>query len=174
MRTQVVLFAGVGILLAGVSSAHAVFANSLTASQFVTPFGSGSVVGAPDGGGLWLGDTFDPPANPGFIVVQFSTSLFDGPGVDLQVYDVGSSADEVANISVSNDGVIFTPVGSINAIANTLDISGGFAGPFSYVRVANGSTLHSIDVDAIEAFHVPEPASMTALFAAGCMLRRRR
>ena len=144
--------------------AASIYADALISSQFVTSFGSGLVTGAPDGGGLFLGDTFDPPAHPGFIVVHFATPLFDGPGADIVVYDVANSANETASISVSADGVSFTSVGSLNAVANTLDIAGLYSGGFSYVKIANSSTVVSIDVDAVQGLNtVPEPATTQLL-----------
>ncbi len=163
----------------GVSRAS-VFASSLVSSQFVTSFGSGNVTGAPDGGGLFLGDTFDPPAHPGFIIVHFNTPLIDGPGDDIRVIDVVNSTNETANISVSSDGINFTLIGGLNAVANTINVAGLFAGQFSYIKVANSSTLVSIDVDAVEGINavtIPEPATFLSIGCGLCGLlvfRRRR
>ena len=66
-------------LAAPISLRAAFFAGGLVHSQFVTSFGSGLVTGAPDAGGLFLGDTFDPPAHPGFITVSFSTPSVPWP-----------------------------------------------------------------------------------------------
>jgi PEP-CTERM motif len=162
------------LVLAGLStSAHAVvYADALVSQQFTTSFGSGLVTGAPDGGGRFLGDTFDPPANPGNIVVKFTSGLTTGVGADLFVVDVASSANETANVFVSPDNVNFTFVGGLNAVANTLDFGGLYSGVFYYVRLVNSSTLASIDIDAVAgnfAAPVPEPSTY-ALFGAGALL----
>jgi hypothetical protein len=139
------------LILAGLSTAaHAVvYADALVSQQFTTAFGSGLVTGAPDGGGRFLGSTFDPPANPGNIVVKFSSGLTTGVGADLFVVDVASSANETANVFVSPDNVNFTFVGGLNAVANTLDFGALYTGVFYYVRLVNSSTLVSIDIDAV-------------------------
>ena len=158
--------------------AASIFADSLVSSQFVTAFGSGLVTGPPDGGGLFLGDASDPPATPGFIVVHFASPLVDGAGDDIRVFDVVSSTNETADISVSSNGLSFTFVGGLNAVNNTLNIGGLFSGPFSYVRIANSSRTVSIDVDAVEGLNaVPEPTTMLLLisgFGLLCFLRRVR
>jgi hypothetical protein len=162
------------LILAGLSTAaHAVvYADALVSQQFTTAFGSGLVTGAPDGGGRFLGSTFDPPANPGNIVVKFSSGLTTGVGADLFVVDVASSANETANVFVSPDNVNFTFVGGLNAVANTLDFGALYTGVFYYVRLVNSSTLVSIDIDAVGgnfAAPVPEPSTY-ALFGAGALL----
>src|SRR5262245_25753695 len=94
MKKYVVVFVVFAALcVTRTAQATSIFANTLVSQQFTTSFGSGLVTGAPDGGGLFLGDTFDPPAHPGFIVVSFATPLVDGPGADLRVYDVANSAN---------------------------------------------------------------------------------
>jgi len=166
--------------------AHAsVFADSLVASSNVHSFGSGSVAGAPDNGGLWLGDTFDPPQNLGSITVAFDNALTNGAGADLRIYDIGSSAEETFNVFLSSDNLVFTLIGEYSATNNLIDWSGLFSDPVSYVRLTNTSRSVSADIDAIEGFHlasnnngVPEPstwAMMIAGFGAvGGAMRRRR
>ena len=159
-----------------------IYDDTFVSSQFITNFGSADVTGAPDGGGKFLGDTFDPPANPGYIIVKFSAGLVDGVGDDLFVTDVGSSSNETADLFVSADNLSYTFVGQLNAVANQLDIAGAFAGTFYYVKVANASTRVSIDIDTVGGYHaaavVPEPSTY-ALFGAGLAVlaglsRRRR
>jgi hypothetical protein len=184
MQTSFTRFAATsGLLALGLlcTAAQAqIYADTLVSQQFTTSFGSGLVTGAPDGGGRFLGSTFDPPANPGNIVVRFTSGLTTGPGADLFVVDVGSSANETANVFVSPDNVTFTFVGGLNAVANTLDFGALYTGVFSYVRLVNSSTLVSIDIDAVGgnfAAPVPEPATY-AMFGAGALLlgalKRRR
>jgi hypothetical protein len=184
MSTSFTRFAAAsGFLALGLLSTAAqavTYADTLVSQQFTTSFGSGLVTGAPDGGGRFLGSTFDPPANPGNIVVRFTGGLTTGPGADLFVVDVASSTNETANIFVSPDNITFTFVGGLNAVANTLDFGALYTGVFSYVRIVNSSTLVSIDIDAVGgnfAAPVPEPATY-AMFGAGALLlgalKRRR
>jgi hypothetical protein len=145
-----------------------IYADNLVDSQFVSSFGSGLVTGAPDGGGLWLGDTVDPPNNPGYITVEFLTALGDGAGDDLVVIDVASSPDETANVFVSSDNISFTLIGGIDAVNNSIDFA-GYLGPVSYVKLVNTSSLKSIDIDAIYGnYAVPVPAAVW-LFGSGLL-----
>lgn len=158
-----------GMLATGAVQAAPIYADSLVDSENVSAFGSGVVTGAPDGGGLFLGDTFDPPENPGYLTVGFSGGLTDGPGDDLFVNDVASSVDETADVYVSNDATSFTLIGGIDAVNNSIDINGLFTDNIHYVKIANSSTEESIDVDAVGGNHaapaqdVPEPGSLALL-----------
>lgn len=179
MRFSALLAIGVLILglMSGVSQAGPIYADALVSQQFVTSFGSGLVTGAPDAGGLFLGDTLDPPDHPGNIVVKFSGGLSTGPGADLFVVDYLHFVNETANIFVSPDNIAYTFVGTLSAVANSLDIDALYSGDFSYVRVANASTLVSIDIDAVggnfagtpTGRDVPEPACLT-MFGCGIAL----
>jgi hypothetical protein len=177
-------FAASGMLALGLLSGPAqavTYADSLVSQQFTTSFGSGLVTGAPDGGGRFLGSSFDPPTNPGNIVVRFIDGLTTGVGADLFVVDVASSANETADIFVSPDNINYTFVGGLNAVANTLDFGALYSGTFYYVRVANSSSLVSIDIDAVggnfAAAPIPEPSTY-AMFGVGLLvlgaIQRRR
>ena len=169
----------------GSSSALAaapIYADSFVSATNTTAFNSGIVVGAPDGGGQFLGDKFDPPTLQGSLVVKFSDGLIDGVGNDLFVVDVFNVVEkpEVVNLFVSADNVNYTFVGQVDAIANQLDIAGAFTGAFYYVKIANASTQFSMDVDAVGGYTaapVPEPGTV-ALLATGLavmgLVRHRR
>jgi hypothetical protein len=181
---KMVKLAAIAVSILCASTAHAAFfATSLVSQQFTTAFGSGLVTGAPDGGGLFLGDTPDPPRNPGRIVVGFSTALTTGSGIDLKVYDVGSSLSETFDVFVSPDNITFTFVGGANAVNSSLDFGALFSGAFSFVRLVNSSTQVSIDIDAVEGFYqatgsVPESTTWAMMIVGfglvGGALRSRR
>lgn len=166
---QIVTSVLLACLCLGSASAQAavpIYADSFVSALNTTSFNSGIVVGAPDGGGQFLGDKFDPPTLQGSLVVKFSNGLIDGVGNDLFVVDVFNTATEVVNLFVSADNINYTFVGQINSVANQLDIAGAFTGAFYYVKVANASTSFSMDVDAVGGYTaapVPEPGTVALL-----------
>lgn len=153
--------------LAGNSvSAAPIYASTLVASSNVTAFGSGVVTGAPDGDGVWLGSSFDPPAQLGSLTVSFATALGNGAGADLVVVEIAPSAAETFNVEVSTDNLVYTLLGEFSAVNNLIDF-GSFTAPVSYVRLTNTSTAFSADIDTLYGNYeagvlvsVPEPASI--------------
>lgn len=106
-----------------------------------------------------------------FITLGFSGGfVFDGPGLDLFVSEVGG-ADETANVYVSSDfGLTFTLLG----IATTATVSGfdladiGFTGQVNAVKVVgldNFGGSPGFDIAFVQGLEgsvvlVPEPASL--------------
>jgi hypothetical protein len=181
---RITLAAAIAATLAAGAAQAANFADSLASQINTTAFGSGLVTGAPDGGGLWLGSTSDPPQALGQFTVGFSTALGDGAGADLRLYELASSANETFDLFVSSDNVSFTLIGGFNATDAFIDFAGLFAGPVSFVRLVNTSTLVSADFDALEGLNtfsggvVPEPGSWAMMIAGfglvGAVARRRK
>ena len=166
---------------AAVASAAPIFADSAVLTN-TTSFGSGLVIGAPDNGGAFLSNTFDPPDLMGEITAGFSGGLVDGAGDDIVIHDccAGSSplANEFANVFVSTDGVVFTFLGAYGGAAqvNSFDLNGIFAGVVHFVRIVNNGDVNSPDIDAFQGnFAVPEPVSLALLGVglAAVSLRRR-
>ena len=170
---QLFFLSTIGAFLAASSpSDAAIFANSLVTSDFVTGFGSGDVTGPPDDGGLFLSDTPDPPANMGFIVVDFAVSLGDGEGDDILVIDIFHQVEETADVFVSTDGIDFIFAKNINSLDAGIDLNGIFSGPVNFLKVQNTSTEKAIDIDAIqgnfeysESAQVPEPSNVLGMLA---------
>lgn len=162
---SLVFVTGLAALSSNPASAVPIYANTLVDSNNVSSFGSGDVTGAADGGGLWLGSTFDPPAILGTFTVGFATALGNGAGADLVILDVVSSPGETFNVEVSSDNISYTLLGEYSATNNAVDF-GGFGGSVSYVRLTNTSSLYSADIDALYgnyAARVPEPTSLSLL-----------
>lgn len=163
-------------LLATHAQAAPTYADTLVSQQFTTSFGSGLVTGAPDGGGRFLGDSFDPPNNLGTLVLKFSNGLTTGAGEDLFVVDVANSANELADVYVSADNVAFTFVGVLNAVANGLDFGALYVGDFYYVRLSNATNAVSIDIDAVAGNFdaqprvLPEPTTLSLVAAMGLLM----
>ncbi len=168
-----------GIAFAGSANA-AIFASGAT-TENVTSFGSGVLTGAPDGGGAFLSNTFDPPTLLGSITWEFADALIDGAGDDLRLYEVAAFPNETFTVGLSADGMSFTTLGEFDSSNLLIDIAGLFMGPFLFVRVTNTSAVNSPDFDAIEGFHlaseIPVPAALplmiAGLGAVGALTRRR-
>jgi hypothetical protein len=161
-------------LLASTGSIWAapIFADFIDETQDVTSFGSGILTGAPDDGGAFLSNTFDPPTNLGFITAGFTPGLTDGPGDDIVIYDAFGglpAGDEFADVFVSTDGIAFTFLGDHGAGVNSFDLNGVFGGVVHYVKVVNTSVENSPDIDAFQGnYPVPEPSTVI-LAVLGCL-----
>ena len=156
-------------MTSGASLAAPIYADSAT-TQDVTFFGSGILTGAPDGGGAFLSNTFDPPTLLGSITAGFAGGLIDGPGADIVIYDVPAQplTNEFADVFVSTDGVTFTLLGAYGGAGqvNSFDLSGVFGGVVHFVRIVNTGAVNSPDIDAFQgnyAASVPEPATLALL-----------
>jgi hypothetical protein len=169
-----------------VSVATPVYSDFMADIQNVIYFGSGVLTGAPDDGGAFLSNTYDPPTLLGHITAGFSTGLIDGAGVDIVIHDAYENepaSNEFADIFVSSDGSAFTYLGAYGNGINSFDLNGVFGGTVSYVKIVNTSTVNSPDIDAFQGNYagtapVPEPATCLLLgaglvAAAGRRLRKR-
>ena len=137
--------------------------------------------GEPDYVAGWRGGTEGE-----YIIVHFDTALTDVDGNDLNIFCYGGSSAS-CTVSVSNDGITYTDIGTIGAgtpgyLVNVgFDFDGLFADDPHYVkvlRVAKGSGT-GMFFDAFGGAAVPEPGTM-ALLSIACVVglficaRRRR
>jgi len=181
--SALIIAMGTTFSIANTAQAATVYATSAT-TENVTSFGSGVLTGTADSGGAWLSNTSDPPTLLGSITFGFGLSLYDGVGADIELIDVGQSADESYDVALSLNGISFSSIGQFTTLVNGIDINGLFAGAFSFIRVTNTSRLNSADLDTARAFHtngpspVPLPASLPLLLGAiggfGILRRRKK
>ena len=83
-------------------------------------------------------NTFVSLPTGSFITVGFSGGfVFDGPGDDIFVTEVGGNPDEDADVFVSTDGMAFSFLGTVGTGGTeTLDLATiGFTAPVNAVRV---------------------------------------
>ncbi|MFN5370025.1 MAG: T9SS type A sorting domain-containing protein, partial [Bacteroidia bacterium] len=112
----------------------------------------------------------------GSIELRFETPIANGPGADIKIWESSASVNnETAVISVSQDGLGYTPVGTITQ-GGELDFGTAFSDYIQFVRIVdvtnaatwgNSSVSDGYDVDAIECLHgayiIPEPVSCSAV-----------
>jgi len=132
-----------------------------------------NVLGAPDGQ--------TPVANApvqnfyslgfgGSITVQFANPIANGPGADVKIWESSASVNpEQAKIEVSQDGIGFVQVGTINQTGE-VDFDAVFSDYILFVKItdlsnpaqfSNSQLSDGFDVDAVECLHgeyiIPEP-----------------
>jgi hypothetical protein len=181
MRVKAITLAAAITAAISAPAMAAIYADSATTEDVIF-FGSGTLTGAPDNGGAFLSNTFDPPTALGSIIWGFSGGLTTGVGTDLQLYDVANFDNELFELAVSIDGLGFTVIGVFNTLMTSFDLdSYGFTGDFSFVRVVNTSESNSPDFDAAAGYYAPAPVPLPAslpLLLAGlgsiALLRRRK
>lgn len=147
----------------------AVLANrSIASAAYGAPETSGAVsdVGIIAGSFFSLGFPLD--GNTASIVLGFAEPFYNGPGLDLQVYEVtgGDYADEKVKIEASKDGIIWTLLSASAARDEAVDL--GILDFASFVRLTDVSDINlfegtgdttpdGYDVDAVKAFCTKEP-----------------
>lgn len=116
-----------------------------------------TVLGEPDYD-TWTG--FLSLGGAGQLILEFEeVYLVDGPGEDLQVFEVGPSVEAIA-IEISKDGKKWISIGEISGGTASVDI-GPFVSPgdqFSYVKLIDLYTNSSgdspgADIDAVVAIN---------------------
>ncbi|MFN5317267.1 MAG: T9SS type A sorting domain-containing protein [Bacteroidia bacterium] len=98
----------------------------------------------------------------GSIVLAFAEPIANGPGNDIRIYESSASVNnETATIEVSQDGLGFTPVGTITQTGE-VDFGTAFNDYIQFVRIVditniatwgNSQVADGFDVDAIECLH---------------------
>jgi hypothetical protein len=162
----------------GTASAGVFYADFIEQTQDVTFFGSGILIGAPDGGGAWLSNSPDPPDNLGFITAGFTIGLIDGAGDDIVIHDCCGdglpAANEFADVFVSNNGTDFTFLGFYGDGVNSFDLNGVFGLSVHFVKIVNTSMTNSPDIDAFQGNYIPVPSSVAVLALGAVGIRRKR
>jgi hypothetical protein len=124
------------------------------------------VIGPPDGssGSVALGDTGH------YLVADLGVGeeAYDGPGEDIHVLEIDfftSGVPEPYAVSVSNDGIAFTPIGNATG-SHRFDLAGTGVASARYVKVESTRTAEDIvtsgigspewpgaEIDAVGAFY---------------------
>ncbi|HEY5935703.1 MAG TPA: hypothetical protein VIU61_13735, partial [Kofleriaceae bacterium] len=95
----------------------------------------------------------------GTLAVAFRRiALYDGPGADLHIFEVGDDVEQMA-IEVSSDGQAWIPVGEVRGQPASIDFAGTAAtGSYRYVRITDrgkhcDSEWPGADIDAVGAIN---------------------
>jgi hypothetical protein len=99
----------------------------------------------------------------GSVTLQFSTSIVDGPGDDVEVWGSCNAQNEPADVLASDDGVRFVSLGVFNSGESMrFDLAGTGLTRATFVRIQDlpGSAYgqgSGVDVDAICGLNVDTP-----------------
>ncbi len=96
----------------------------------------------------------------GSIVIEFAEPIANGPGADIIVWESSASVNnERGLIEVSQDGLGYTPAGTINQ-GGQVDFADVFSDYVRFVRITDvtpvsggGQVTDGYDVDAVECLH---------------------
>ena len=96
----------------------------------------------------------------GSIVIEFADPIANGPGADIIVWESSASVNnERGLIEVSQDGLGYTPAGTINQ-GGQVDFADVFSDYVRFVRITDvtpvtggGQVTDGFDVDAVECLH---------------------
>jgi len=112
----------------------------------------------------------------GSIEIRFDTPIANGPGADIKIWESSASSNnETASIAVSQDGLGYVPVGSIN-MGGEVDFGTAFSDYIQFIRIVditnpatwgNSDVADGFDVDAVEclngAYEIPAPTSCSPI-----------
>ncbi len=96
----------------------------------------------------------------GSIVIEFADPIANGPGADIIIWESSASANnEQGRIEVSQDGLGYTPVATINQ-GGQVDFADVFSDYVRFVRITDvtpnnggGQVTDGFDLDAVECLH---------------------
>lgn len=164
-RSVVVLVASILILVGSVRAGY--YADAIhewVPGDGVWPESPGDPLGPPD---------FDVSTDAygigrgGVLTLRLAVPFTDGPGMDLTVYEYGSSAggtNDSYDVAVSASGLAgsFVDVGSTPGDATSFDLAGIGYGPYQYVRITDTDSTTQFDGADIDAAEVLTPANFAA------------
>ena len=117
------------------------------------------ILGAPDYISVDDGN-FITLGNYGEIVLEFGVYLYDGPGNDIYVFEIGPDV-EATKVEVSNDLKNWIHVGDAAGSISGVDMNGKVPadGKYKYVRLTDlctvkGGTWPGADIDAVAGINV--------------------
>ena len=117
------------------------------------------ILGAPDRKPNSNGEALTLGAG-GVIVLEFDIYIYDGPGNDIYVFEVGPDV-EATKVEVSSDLVNWIYVGDANGSISGVDMNGKVPadGRYKYVRITDLKTAPSgtwpgADIDAVAGINV--------------------
>ena len=96
----------------------------------------------------------------GSIVIEFADPIANGPGADITIWESSASVNnEQGRIEVSQDGLGYTPVATINQ-GGQVDFADVFSDYIRFVRITDvtpvsggGQVTDGFDLDAVECLH---------------------
>jgi len=98
--------------------------------------------------------------NNGVIVLEFDVYIYDGPGNDIYVFEIGPDV-EATKVEVSNDLVNWIYVGDADGSISGVDMNGKVPadGRYKYVRLTDlvtvrGGSWAGADIDAVAGINV--------------------
>ena len=119
------------------------------------------IIGAPDYD-YYNDENYVTLGKHGVIVLKFDVCIYDGPGKDIYVFEIGPDV-EATRVEVSEDGVNWIYVGDAEGSLSGVDMHGKVPadGKYMYVKLTDrdgiGYSWPGADVDAVAAVNVKLP-----------------
>ena len=120
------------------------------------------ILGVPDRGGHSNGKAITL-GRGGIIILEFGVYIFDGPGNDIYVFEVGNDV-ECVSVEVSDDLTHWIYAGETSKLSSGVDMKGKVpaGGKYRYVRITdldtypNANAWPGADIDAVAAINIKQ------------------